>query len=323
MRYRSLGQTGLTVSELGLGGLYLDSTPEAGQTARRAVELGVTLIDTAPAYGESERSLGHGLASIDTPIVLSTKIGGRPRPFDPRDARALRRSVEDSLRLLRRDTIDILYVHEPDRPAQYDWWTSLDPLTGPVLDVLKRLKAEGRVRALGLAGTTAYELARLIRTGVFDVVLTAFNYSLLWREAELEILPAAAQLGMGVVVGSPLQQGAFARRQDAEVRDARWLSEPRRRQLLALYDLLDEHGLDVREIALRFAVSNTSISSVLVGARTPQEIEANVRAISRGPLHRDLLAEINALAACVPFRPFDEPAVLPFGRRYVGPGPMA
>jgi aryl-alcohol dehydrogenase-like predicted oxidoreductase len=91
--------------------------------------------------------------------------------------------------------------------------------------VLEELKQQGLVRFTGLGGTTAYEMARLIRTGKFDVVLTAFNYSLLWREAEREVLPAAIEHDMGIVIGSPLQQGSLARRYDDEVRSgAPWLS---------------------------------------------------------------------------------------------------
>jgi aryl-alcohol dehydrogenase-like predicted oxidoreductase len=121
-------------------------------------------------------------------------------------------SVKKSLRLLNRDRIDILMIHEPDRPAQYDWWSDPERYHGPVMDVLEQLKDEGIIGFTGLGGTTAYELADIIRTDHFDVVLTAFNYSLLWREAEHEILPAANKLNMGIIIGSPLQQGALAHR---------------------------------------------------------------------------------------------------------------
>ena len=183
----------------------------------RAIELGVNYIDTAPGYGNSEEVLGKALVDIDAPLVLSTKLGGRPQPFRPQDRDGLMASVEESLRLLGRDKIDILMIHEPDRPGQYDWWSDWDNFHGPVLEVLDELKAAGMVRFTGLGGTTAYTLPHIIATGRFDVVLTAFNYSLLWREAEIAVLPAAKAQGMGIVIGSPLQQGALARRYDEEI----------------------------------------------------------------------------------------------------------
>ena len=151
MKTRILGRTGLAVSELALGGLFLASwfaTPEqSAATVRRAVELGVNSIDTAPGYGNSEEALGHALRALGgaaAPLILSTKLGGRPQPFNPQDKAALHRSVEESLRLLGRDQIDILMIHEPDRPGQYDWWSDWERFTGPVLEVLDELKRSRR-----------------------------------------------------------------------------------------------------------------------------------------------------------------------------------
>jgi aryl-alcohol dehydrogenase-like predicted oxidoreductase len=328
MKHRILGRTGLAVSELALGGLFLASwfaTPEqSAATVRRAVELEVNYIDTAPGYGNSEEALGHALRSLGdaaAPLILSTKLGGRPQPFNPQDKAALFASVEESLRLLGRDRIDLLLIHEPDRPSQYDWWSDWERFTGPVLEVLDELKQAGVIRFTGLGGTTAYTLPYIIAAGRFDVALTAFNYSLLWREAEIAVLPAAKAQGMGIIIGSPLQQGALARRYDDQVSDgARWLSPPRRRQFQALYAFLDEVGLPIAEAGLRFVISNPDISCVLMGARSADEVEMNVAAIEKGPLPADVLARLDEIAAMVPFRPFEEPFGLPFARSYKGPG---
>ena len=327
MKQRTLGKTGLAVSELGLGGLFVSrfgAEFDQGKAAvLRALELGGNYIDTAPGYADSEEVLGRVLGDVTGPVVLSTKLGGRPQPFLPRDKDGLRRSVEESLRLLRRDRIDILMIHEPDRPAQYDWWTDSERFNGPVMELLDELKQEGVIGFTGIGGTTAYGMARVIRSGRFDVVLTAFNYSLLWREAEIEVLPAAREQGMGIVIGSPLQQGALARRYDDEVNGgAPWLSAPRRSQFKALYALLDEAGMSLPEMGLRFVLSNPDVSSVLMGARSPEEVEQNMAAVEKGPLPPDLLTRVDEIAARVPFRPFDEPAGLPFGRAYAGPGMM-
>ena len=325
MRYRTLGKTGLSVSEISLGAAWLSGAPgdfDRGIAAvRRALDLGINYIDTAPSYGNSEEVLGHALEGVDSPVILSTKLGGRPQPFNPKRKAALMQSVEESLRLLRRDHIDILMIHEPDRPKQYDWWEDYENFTGPVTEVLHQLKRDGTIRFTGLGGTTAYELAHLINTGSFDVVLTAFNYSLLWREAAIAVLPAAKAQNMGIVMGSPLQQGGLSRRYDDEVNHgARWLSPPRRKQYQALYAFLDEIGLPITEAAMRFVISNPDISCVLTGPRTAREVEENVAAVEKGPLPPDLLKRLDEIAALVPFRPFEEPFGLPFGREYEGPG---
>lgn len=329
MKKKVLGRTGLQVSELAMGGLFVASFAsqfEAARAAvRRATELGINYIDTAPTYGDSETVLGRILPDIQTPLILSTKLGGRPQPFQPRNRDCLMASVEESLRLLKRDTIDILMIHEPDRPGQYDWWPDWENVRGPVLDVLDELKRSGTIKYTGLGGTTAYEMTHIIQTGRFDVLLSALNYSLLWREAEREVLPAAKALNMGIIIGSPLQQGALARRFDDQLRaSVPWLNTPRRKQFLALYALLDELGMSIPEMGLRFVISNPAISSVLMGARSPEEVEQNVAAVEKGPLPPEVLRRVNKIAAMVPFRPMGEPFGLGWSLNapgsYKGPG---
>jgi D-threo-aldose 1-dehydrogenase len=330
---RVLGRTGLEVSEISLGGLFLASwfNDQAGVTAvvKRAIERGINYIDTAPMYGNSEEQLGGALRDPGIlrlskeagPLVLSTKLGARPMPFDAKDKDALFASFDESMRLLGRDRVDMLMIHEPDRPGQFDWWEDLDAAVGPVMEVIDVLKKDGRIDYIGLGGTTAYAMARLINTGKFDVVLTAFNYSLLWREAEIEVLPAAKKHNLGVVAGSPLQQGALSRRYDDEINNgAPWLSSPRRKQYKALYALLDDLKMPVAECAMRFVYSNPDIHTILTGSRSPEEVDLNVDSIARGPLPEDVLKRLDEIAAMVPFRPFDEPFGLPFGNpAYKGP----
>ena len=325
MEKRILGRTGLEVSVLGMGGLYVSNAGargrnEACRTVHRALELGVNYVDTAPNYYDSEEVLGIALEGATRPHFLATKVGGHPKPFDPQDKDLLRRSVDESLRLLKRDCIDVLLIHEPDRPGQYDWWTDRDRFHGPVSDLLEELKSEKIIRFTGLGGTTAYQLPLIMATGNYDVVLTAFNYSLLWREAAIAIFPEAKRQNMGLVIGSPLQQGALSRRYPEIETGAAWLSPPRQEQFRRLYAFLDETGLSLPEAALRMIVGTPEVSTVLMGARSVQEVEENVRAVEAGPLPADLLAELQGIADMVPFRPFEEPFGLPFGRPYKGPG---
>jgi aryl-alcohol dehydrogenase-like predicted oxidoreductase len=254
---------------------------------------------------------------------LSTKLGGRPQPFDPRSKSQLKQSVQESLRLLHREAIDILFIHEPDRPQQYGWWTDPEQVLGPVIDVLDELKRAGVIRFTGLGGTTCAEMAHCIRSDRFDVVLTAFNYSALFREATHEVLPEAAARNLGVLLGSVLQQGGLGRRYDDVVRaKPAWLSKPRQHQLLTFYRFLDELGMSVVELGLRFGVSNPGIGSVLIGPKTARQVEESVSAVAKGPLPEDVLRRLDEIAVLVPFRPFEEPMILPLGnpKGYWGPG---
>ncbi len=313
MEKRALGRSGIEVSRLGFGGLFVASfaaeLAEAKRTVRRALELGVNYIDTAPSYGNSEEVIGKALKESSLPVVISTKIGGRPAPFRPQDKSCLRASLEESLRLLGRDCIDILFIHEPDRPQQHEWWTDFAAVAGPVLELAEELKKAGAIRALGLGGTGTTELAYLCRSGHFDVVLTAYNYSLLWQEAALEVIPAAKAQNMGIVIGSPLQQGALARRYDETINNPRvwWLSQMRREQFRRLYRLVDESGIPLPEMGIRFVLSNPDVDCVLMGSRSAAEAEQNIAAAEKGPLPSDILKRIAEIAAMVPFRPFGEP----------------
>jgi aryl-alcohol dehydrogenase-like predicted oxidoreductase len=126
---------------------------------------------------------------------------------------------------------------------------------------------------------------------------------------------------VGIIAGSPLQQGALAKRYDDQIRNgARWLSKPRREQYRRLYALVDEIGIPLPELALRFVLSNPAIHMTLMGARSVAEVEANAAAAAKGPLPDEVLRQLDEIAAMVPFRPFEEPFSLPFERPYAGPG---
>lgn len=326
MNQRPLGNTGLQVSELALGSLYTSSLAGGVAETRKIISAartsGITYVDTAPAYGDSEETLGQAWDGQQNDFVLSSKLGGRPQPFDPRDAKALRESVETSLRLLKRDVIDVLMIHEPDRPLQYPWWTSIRPYAGPVLDVIDALKTEGKIKHAGLGGTTVSEMTDLIRSDLFDVVLTAFNFNILSREASVELIPEARKRGMGIVIGSVLGQGGLGRRYDEAVKHRpNWMSADRQRQLLKLYELLDSlEGMSLAELGVRWALSQPEPSTILIGPKTVEQLEASVTAAKKGKLDDDILSAIDEIAAILPCRPFEEPMILPLGKDYQGPG---
>ena len=153
--------------------------------------------------------------------------------------------VDTSLRLLKLEQIDIVMIHEPDRPGQYDWFTDWERFHGPVIELLDELKQERVIRFTGIGGTTAYTMAHLIATGRFDVVLTAFNYSLLWQEALIACCQRRYGSGWASWWDRRCKQGALSRVYREEVEHgARWLSPPRREQYRRLYALVDELAWD-------------------------------------------------------------------------------
>ena len=318
-----LGRTGLEVSRLGLGVSGFRTTTSRRSTARGSGRRRRHQLCRHGAGIRRQRSRSRMPSPARMMVVVSTKLGGRPEPFDPQSASALIDSVRTSCELLGRDRIDMLMIHEPDRTGQYNWWT--DPLAydGPVWEAIAALRTEGTVGAVGIGGTTVTELARLCASGRFDVVLTAFNHSLLWREASRDLIPVARAHGMGIIAGSPLQGGALAvRRDDALRHGAPWLNAPRRAQLLALGDLCDESGIDLPSMAMRWMLGSTEVDVVLTGVKNERELAANLAALHAGALPDDVSAAVDDLAARIPFRPTLEPFILPFDDRPVPQGPL-
>ena len=122
-------------------------------------------------------------------------------------------------------------------------------------------------------------------------------------------------------MGSPLQQGALSCIYREEIESGvPWLSPPRREQYKLIYALVDELGCTLPELAIRFVLSNPDISCTIMGARCVEEVEQNVRSAEKGPLAQDVLDRIQEIADRVPFRPFEEPFVMPFNREYRAPG---
>lgn len=328
MEYNKLGGTEMEVSRISFGGLFVSRVGGEYEQARaaliRGLELGVNYFDTAPSYADSETVIGKAIGDLRPKYYISTKLGGRPIPFDPRNPDHFRASLETSMKLLGTDHIDLLMIHEPDRPGQYDWFEDWDTVTGPVCDFLEECREDGLVDYTGLGGTTVYSMKHLIEKGSFDVVLTAFNSSLLWREAFEHVIPAARRRGMGVISGSPLQQGWLSRRYEREILDRPpWLSPDRGEQLLRLYRLADEVEMPLPEMALRFVISNPDVDTVLMGARSREEVEKNVESVERGPLPRDLLKELDQIHGMVPLRPCEEPMCCALANPdYLGPGQL-
>jgi aryl-alcohol dehydrogenase-like predicted oxidoreductase len=205
MQQRQLGNSGLNVSAIGYGcmGLSFGYGPAADRqdainVIRAAVEKGVTLFDTAEAYGANEELVGEALAPFRDQVVIATKFGFRNgKPSDGLDSRPerIRAVVEQSLQRLRVDAIDLLYQHRADPNVP------IEEVAGAVRDLIR----EGKVKHFGLSEAGVQTIRRA--HAVQPVAALQSEYSLWWREPEEAILPVLEELGIGFVPFSPLGKG--------------------------------------------------------------------------------------------------------------------
>lgn len=318
---RRLGRTGFEVTELALGGYQYTVEFNVPRTDAEALldvafEAGVNYVDTAPMYGsgESEELLGRALARHPGHRVhISTKLGWLHRTIVRergeaayRDEDSLRRVFEHSLRLLGRDYVEMVFVHEPEEAC----W-GFDYATGeaPVTRFLETLKAEGRIGAIGL-GSNRWERARdLVATGRFDVVELANQYNLIQRGIPERIVPVARAHDVGVVVGGPLKGGLFASANWAQLArlkrnwQAPWLlSVGDLAKVEALYRLAEELGVTPAELSVRFLLADPDIHAIIPGARRPSDVEANLAAAAEGPWPAEVLARIREIEQLEPSR---------------------
>ena len=268
---RPLGRTGLEVSALGLGGGPLGdpnlSDQEADRLVRTAVDAGVTLVDTAPSYGESETRLGeilsHGLRER---VVLSTKLGYGVPGVPDWTGDCIHAGVDQALRRLRTGHLDIVHLHS----------CPLEVLErGDVVDALARSVAEGTVRVAAYSGD-GDALAWAIGSGAFGAVQLSLNP---WDQASLDAaLPTCRHFGLGVLVKRTLANAVWTREAPPAAPD---LAEYHRRfRALALHP----DGLGWAEMAVRFSAWQPGVSACLVGTRSPERLLAAVRYLGDGPL---------------------------------------
>jgi D-threo-aldose 1-dehydrogenase len=294
LRQRRLGRSNLIVTELSLGGAAIgnlfsavdDAT--AAATVDAAWEGGIRLFDTAPHYGLglSERRLGAALGGRPRDeYLISTKVGRLLLPADPPyqpdaagfavpatsvrrfdfSADGVLRSLEESLGRLRMDRVDIALIHDPDDHGQ-------QALT-EAYPALERLRGEGVVRAIGVGMNQASMLTRFVRDTDIDAVLIAGRYTLLDQRAADELLPTAADRGVGVIAGGVFNSGLLADPSDDARFDYDRAPLPMLRRARELEAICGSYGVPLRAAAARFPLGHPAVTSVLIGARTPAEID--------------------------------------------------
>ncbi|HSP36163.1 MAG TPA: aldo/keto reductase [Frankiaceae bacterium] len=298
MEYRTLGRTGVQVSELCLGAMMFGAwgNPDHDDSVRiisRALDGGINFIDTADVYsaGESEEIVGKALAGRRDDVVLATKAH-MPMSKDPNargnSRRWLVREVEDSLRRLQTDWIDLYQVHRPD-PA-----TDIDETLGALTDLVRA----GKIRYFG---SSTFPASKIVEAqwvaesrGRERFVSEQPPYSLLVRGIEAEVLPTAQKYGMAVIPWSPLAggwlTGKYRKGQDAPT-SSRAERIPGRYDLGleanqrkleaadALAVLAEETGISLIELALAFVLQHPGVTAPIIGPRTMDQLESQIGAV--------------------------------------------
>lgn len=331
--YRLLGRSGLRVSPLALGtmtfGVPADQWGSSDEDATRMLDLyierGGNFIDTANFYGQmggSERFLGRVLGARGSEtrdrLVLATKYSLTTRPGDPNNSgnhrKSMVRAVEDSLKRLNTDTIDLLYLHMWDGRA-------------PVEEVLRAfddLVRQGKILYVGLSDTPAWQASRMQAIadlrGWTPFAALQISYSLIERTVERELIPMAREMGMGVVPWSPLGGGVLSGKYsggdlaptapgDLGSRKAinqatGRLSEKNLAIARAVGEVAAEQGRSSAQIALAWTLLDPAIASPIIGARTLAQFEDNLGALEV-ELSEDQIAHLNAASAIEPGFPHE------------------
>jgi D-threo-aldose 1-dehydrogenase len=335
---RHIGTTSLQVTQCGLGGTTLGniySTVEeqaALDTVDAAYQAGVRYFDTAPLYGYglSEVRLGKAVACYPRDqVVISTKVGwslvplepGKPQAIDlfknalpfrgvidySRDA--IVRSIEESLKRLDLERIDILLMHDPDEalsiqpgrdPYEASHFAEAMQNAYPILDDLRR---QGVIKAIGAGMNQWQMLADFARAGDFDCFLLAGRYTLLEQEPLNQFLPLCEQKRISVIIGGPYNSGILA---TGAVEGAYYNYQPVSPRMLARVRQIEEvcarHGVTLQAAALQFPFGHPAVTTIIPGARSVAELQANIASFEQR-IPAAFWAELKSLGLIDPTAP--------------------
>jgi aryl-alcohol dehydrogenase-like predicted oxidoreductase len=286
----TLGRTDVTVTRLGLGtaplgGLFSEVADEqAHATLLRAHELGLSFFDTAPLYGlgNAETRLGRALPHLPA-STIATKVG---RVLDPGhvgddfafkgtpdvvprfdySAPGVLRSYKESLERLGADRVDVVHIHDPDDHH--------DQAVNEAFPALARLRADGAISAIGAGMNQTQMLTRFASEADFDCFLVAGRYSLLDRSAADDLFPLCLHKNITVICGGVYNSGVLSGGTTYDYAPAPAKIRQRVRQL---EEICGRHGVPLKAAAIQFPLTHPAVTCVVVGARSPEEIEENVR----------------------------------------------
>ncbi|MBM3231063.1 aldo/keto reductase [Candidatus Peregrinibacteria bacterium] len=293
---RTLGKTTLEVSALGLGtteigfvyGIGPRTLPEDKEAIallQRAVECGITFIDTANYYGVAEERIASSNIAKKKGVVIATKCGHvldtSERITDDEIVKQLRTEVEHSLKTLRMETIDLVQIHGG---------TAEQIRSGVLTHVMMELRKEGKLRFIGISTRGLEAPLAAIADGNFDTLQLA--HSILDQRMVQNVFAAATEKNIGIINRSVLLKGALT---PARTHLAPSLT-PLKRAADAAQKIADEVGCTLPELAVRFAIADNRIASALIGSSKMEHIESAVRAAEQEPLSEDILQRLRMLA---------------------------
>ncbi len=305
MKYRKIANTDLEVSAVALGSWVLGGECWGGEVddarsvrvVREALDKGMNFIDTAPVYGDghAEEVIGKALKGASRPAVIATKCGLERKGASIRNnlsAAFIREEIGNSLRRLGVDAIDLYQCHWPDPD------TPLEETFGE----MKKLVAEGKIRYIGVSNFDRELLERAAE--IAPVVSDQMQYSLLDREVEEDLVPFCRKKGISLLAYGPLAggllTGKYKTRPSFPKGDVRsffydYYREPLWSKAMELVRVLEEiaskHKVPVSQVAIGWVLSHAEVASCLVGCRTPEQLEQNVRA-AEWELSEDELARV-------------------------------
>jgi L-galactose dehydrogenase len=291
MEYRILGNTGLRVSKLGyggspLGGMFGGFQADDGLRAvHTALDLGVNFIDTSPLYGNSEDFLGRVLAGVPRDsYVLSTKGGRYANELDWSAGR-ITSSVEESLRRLQTDHIDLFLCHDIE-------YGPIDVVVDETIPALRELQSQGKIRFIGVSGLPLKIFTSVLERTDLDAILTYARYTLA-DQSLTRLIPTLKERGIGIVNAAPLASGLLT---DTPL--PHWHgSTPEMRELAAAASAhCRAQGVDISRLALQFSAANPDTAVTLVGMADEKTVRDNVAAIDAAPDPK-LVAEVLEILA--------------------------
>jgi len=286
MKLRPLGDTGIYVSEIGLGAWQLanpdwgvNDRGEALRIIQKSLEAGCNFFDTAPAYGRgvSEELLGQALKSVRKDVVICTKFGHTAEYVTDFSATAIRPSVEVSLRRLQTEYLDIVLMHNPPREM-------MDGRISSQYEEFEKLKAEGKIRAYGVSLDWREEVDMVVDTTKSKALEVFFNA--LYQEP-LPAFPKAYEHGVGIIVKVPLDSGWLSGRyrkgQSFEDVRKRWPPEviARRSELVEQFAKLLPEGTSMTHAALQFILAQPQVSTIIPGAKNVEQALDNFAAADK------------------------------------------
>jgi L-galactose dehydrogenase len=294
MQYAQLGRTGLRVSKLGfgcspLGNEFGERDPlEAERAVHYAVDHGINYFDVAPYYGRTlaETRLGAALAGRRERVVLATKCGRYDVASFDFSAARIRLSLEESLRRLRTDYLDVFLAHDIE-------FVDAQQIIDEAVPTLRALQREGKARAIGITGLQLNAMRRVAEAVPVDVILSYCRYNPLIDDMDALLTPFARSHGIGLINASPLHMGMLT-----EQGPPAWHPAPVdvKQAARAIVELCRERGASASDVALQFCLRHPYVATTLAGMATVDQARQNIQA-SEAQADAALLEEIHALAA--------------------------